>query len=69
MLHGTKGKDQSDTGTNQEMTRNVGNQEEAMKDLPGSHKTWSGQHLIYFELLAYKTIKKKKVCCFKAPKL
>lgn len=26
----------------------------AMKDSPESHKTWSCQHLIYFELLAYK---------------
>lgn len=40
----------------------------AMKDSPESHKTWSCQHLIYFELLVYKTIF-KKFCCFKAPKL
>ena len=31
----------------------------AMKDSPESRKTWSCQHLIYFEQLAYKTIKKK----------
>ena len=41
----------------------------AVKDSPESRKTWSCQHLIYFEQLAYKTIKKKKFCCFKAPKL
>lgn len=53
MFYGTKGKTRVTQGQAKKMKRECQKLGRAMKDLPESHKTWSCQHLIYFELLAY----------------